>query len=133
MNGPAPQRISGYALLDVPLALTIFAVYVTGLVLLLQKTADTSAAYARDRLIQHALDGLVAETKRKPVRDMSGEFTDEALDVTFRTEVTPLDLSNADGDTLKDLYQLTVTAEFEDEGGLQQEVAQVYIYQPERR
>ena len=123
----------GYALLDVVLALAIFSIAVTSLVVLLQKNIDTSASFARDRLIQNGIDSFLTETKRKPVKEMNGEFFDEALDVNFRAEVESLELSNVDGDGLKDLYKLTVTAEFEDEGGPQEEVAELYIYQPEQR
>lgn len=115
------------------LALTIFAFSVTSLVVLLQRTVDTSASFARDRLIQSGIDSFLTETKRKPVREMSSEYTDELLEVTYRAEVLPLELSNADGQSLEDLYQLVVTAEFEDDGGPQQEVAELIIYQPEKR
>lgn len=124
---------AGYALLDVALALTIFAFSVTSLVVLLQRTVETSAANARDRLVQAGIESFLVETRRKPVREMNSEFFDENLEVTYRAVVEPLGLSNVDGEALQDLYQLTITAEFEDDGGLQEEEAQVYIYQPEKR
>lgn len=127
------RQQQGYALLDVALALTIFAFSITSLVVLLQQITDTSSSYARDRLIQSALDSYLTETKRKPVREMGGEYYDEALEINFRAEVVPLELANADGNGLKDLYKLVVTAEFEDDGGPQEEVAELYIYQPETR
>lgn len=123
----------GYALLDVVLALAIFSIAVTALVVLMQKNIDTSASFARDRLIQNGIDSFLTETKRKPVKEMNGEYFDEGLDVNFRAEVESLELANVDGAGLKDLYKLTVTAEFEDEGGPQEEVAELYIYQPERK
>ena len=127
------KTAGGYALLDVVLALAIFSIAVTSLVVLMQKNIDTSASFARDRLIQNGIDSFLTETKRKPVKEMNGEFFDEGLDVNFRAEVESLELANVDGDGLKDLYKLTVTAEFEDEGGPQVEVAELYIYQPERK
>jgi hypothetical protein len=123
----------GFALLDVALALTIFAFTITSLVVLLQKITDTSASYARDRLIQSGIDSFLTETKRKPVTEMSGEFVDEALGVTYTALVEPADLADAEGNALTDLYKLTVTAAFQDEGGPQEEVAELYIYQPEKK
>ena len=133
MGGMKTGNNKGYALLDVALALTIFAFSITSLVVLLQQITDTSSSYARDRLIQAGIESILTETKRKPVREMNGEFLDEELEVTFRTEVQDLDLSNADGNGLKDLYKLTVTATFEDAGGTQEETAELYIYQPEEK
>jgi type II secretory pathway pseudopilin PulG len=133
INNSQQTGVQGYALLDVALALTIFAFSITSLVVLLQRTVDTSASFARDRLIQSAIDSYMTETKRKPVREMNGEYFDEALGITFRAEVEDLELANADGGGLKDLYKLTVTAEFEDDGGTQEEVAELFIYQPEKR
>lgn len=121
----------GYALLDVALALTIFALTVTSLAVLLQRIVDTSGSFARDRLIQGKIQSLITEAKFKPVQDMNSEIRDESLDATFRTFVEPLNLSNVDGEGLEDLYQLTVIAQFEDEGGSQEEVTQLYLYLPE--
>ena len=123
----------GYALLDIILALTIFSFAVTGLVVLLQKCVETSGSLARDRLIQSGLDSFLTETKRKPVREMNSEYFDESLAVQFRAEVEKLDLANVDGNGLDDLYRIIVTAEFTEDGELQQEVAELYIHQPEER
>jgi len=131
--GPNRETEAGYALLDIALALTIFAFSVTALVVLLQRTVDTSSSFARDRLIQSSINSFMKETKRKPVREMNSEYYDENLAVNFVAEVEELDLANIDGDGLEDLYKLTITAEFDDEGGPQQEVAEVYIYQPEKK
>lgn len=133
MGGLSDSKDGGYALLDVALALTIFAFAITSLVVLLQKITDTSSSYARDRLIQSGIDSFMTETKRKPVKEMNSEYFDEALEINFRAEVEELDLANIDGNGLDDVYKLTVTAEFDDEGGPQEEVAEVFIYQPERK
>ncbi len=135
MNKPIKPiyRPRGFALLDVALALTIFAFSITSLVVLLQKITDTSASYARDRLIQNGIDSYLTETKRKPVNEMNGEFFDESLGVTYQTLVEPLDLGDAEGNPLKDLYKLTVTAAFEEDGGPQEETAELIVYQPEKK
>jgi len=127
------SRPGGFALLDVSLALTIFAFSITSLVVLLQKITDTSASYARDRLIQNGIDSYLTETKRKPVSEMNGEFFDDSLGVTYRTLVEPLDLADAEGNALKDLYKLTVTAAFLEDGGPQEETAELFIYQPDKK
>ncbi|MCB1229980.1 MAG: hypothetical protein KDN19_06925 [Verrucomicrobiae bacterium] len=125
------SRRSAYALLDVILAVTVFAFWGVGLITLLQKISDTSNSYSRDRLIQYQLESLLTEMKHRPVEEMNTERLDEDLNVTFRTTVEPLNLANIDGDALEDLYELTATATFTDSGGEQVETARLTIYKPE--
>ncbi len=127
-----PRRArGGYALLDVIIAVTVFSFWGVGLITLLQKVSDTSNSYSRDRLIQYQLESLLTEMKHRPVQEMNSERRDEALDVTFRTTVAPLNLTNIAGETLEDLYEVTATATFNDSGGEQVETARLTIYQPE--
>ncbi len=126
-----PRSRRGYALLDVILAVTVFAFWGAGLVTLLQKISDTSNSYSRDRLIQYQLESLLTEMKHRPVEEMNTERLDEDLDVTFRTSVEALNLANIDGEALEDLYEITATATFTDSGGEQVETARLTIHQPE--
>ena len=123
----------GYALLDVVLAVALFALTVTGLVGVLQSINETSAELARDRMIQHQLTSLLAETKVMPVSSMNSERLDEVTDITYRTFVGEMELDNGEGNALSDLYMLTAEAVFMDSGEPQTETARIIIYQPERR
>ncbi len=123
----------GYALLDVVLAVALFALTVTGLVGVLQSINETSAELARDRMIQHQLTSLLAETKVMPVSSMNSERLDEVTDITYRTYVEEMEVDNGDGNALSDLYMLTAEAVFMDSGEPQTETARIIIYQPERR
>lgn len=123
----------GYALLDVVLAVALFALTVTGLVGVLQSINETSAELARDRMIQHQLTSLLAETKVMPVSSMNSERLDEVTDITFRTYVEEMEVDNGEGNALSDLYMLTAEAVFMDSGEPQTETARIIIYQPERR
>ncbi len=123
----------GYALLDVVLAVALFALTVTGLVAVLQSINETSAELARDRMIQHQLTSLLAETKVMPVSSMNSERLDEVTDITYRTLVGEMEVDNGEGNALSDLYMLTAEAVFMDSGEPQTETARIIIYQPERR
>ena len=123
----------GYALLDVVLAVALFALTVTGLVGVLQSINETSAELARDRMIQHQLTSLLAETKVMPVSSMNSERLDEVTDITYRTYVEEMELDNGEGNALSDLYMLTAEAVFMDSGEPQTETARIIVYQPERR
>ena len=123
----------GYALLDVVLAVALFALTVTGLVSVLQSINETSAELARDRMIQHQLTSLLAETKVMPVSSMNSERFDEVTDITYRTYVEEMEVDNGEGNALSDLYMLTAEAMFMESGEPQTETAKIIIYQPERR
>lgn len=123
----------GYALLDVVLAVALFALTVTGLVSVLQSINETSAELARDRMIQHQLTSLLAETKVMPVSSMNSERFDEVTDITYRTYVEEMEVDNGEGNALSDLYMLTAEAMFIESGEPQTETAKIIIYQPERR
>ncbi|MAS97146.1 MAG: hypothetical protein CMO55_28480 [Verrucomicrobiales bacterium] len=126
-----PSRQSGYALLDVVLAVALFAITVTGLVQVLQRVNETSSAFARDRLIQQRIESLLAEKRRLGIQEMTSEFRDERMDVTYRTYVEDWEVENGDGAELANLYRLTVEAAFIDDGGEQLEKADLILYKPE--
>lgn len=131
MNRGRYRSERGFALLDVALALTVFALSVTSLVVLLDRIVTTSSDYAWERLLQSSMASYLAETKVKPVSAMTAEYYDESLEVTFRSVVEPLELSNVDGEALDDLYKLTVTAEYKYGRETRSEQTELLIYKPE--
>ncbi len=121
----------GYALLDVVLAVALFGITVTGLIGVLQSIGETSGAFARDQVIMRQLQTSLAEKQRLAPSQMSAEWRDETLAVTFRTVAEPYQIDNGEGAELEDLYRLTATATYEDEGGEQTISAVLLIHSPE--
>ena len=121
---------SGFALLDVVLAVAIFAISVTGLLGLLQRINETSTAFAKDRMIQNRLVSLLTETRRLEPSAMTTEVYDAQLDMTFRTYAEPWQIDNGEGSDLADLYQLTAEVEFLDDGGPQLERVSLIVHRP---
>ncbi len=121
----------GFALLDVVLAVAVFAISVTGLISILQRMNETSSAFARDRLIQSRLESLLSETRRLEPSAMTSEVYDPTFDLTFRTYAQPFNVDNGEGAELGDLYQLTAEVEFLDEGGPQMERVSVLVHSPQ--
>jgi hypothetical protein len=130
VTGKASSR--GYALLDVVLAVTLFAITVTGLLRVMRGVGDTSAGFARDRYVQQQLEGLLAEKRRLAVDAMAYESVDALTGITFRTYVEPYQIDNGEGDELADLYKLTAEATFLDDGGEQVEKAELIIHYEEK-
>lgn len=125
------QHRSGYALLDVVLAVALFGITVTGLIGVLQSIGETSGAFARDQVIMRQLQTSLAEKQRLSPSQMTAEWRDETLAVTFRTVAEPYQIDNGEGAELEDLYRLTATATYEDEGGEQTISAVLLVYSPE--
>ena len=126
------QAVSaGYALLDVILAVALFAITVTGLMRVMQRVNEASSGFARDRYIQQQLEGLLSERRKMTVEEMNYNMTDELSGVAFRTFVESFTVDNGEGNELTDLYKLTAEATFLDDGGEQIERAELIIYQPE--
>jgi len=124
---PSPK---GYALLDVVLAVAVFALAVTGYVGVMQRINETSTEYARDRFVQQRLVSLLDQTRQRPLRSMTSETQDPLAAVTFRTYVEPWQVENGQGGALADLYLLTAEAVFEGEEPENAERAQIVIHVP---
>ncbi len=131
MKNSRYRRDLGYALLDVVIAVALFAITVTGLVQVMQKINSTSGEFARDRMIQQHIEAMLYEKRTLAVAEIASETYDERLDVTFRSYAEPFQVDNGEGKELTDLYQLTVEASFIDDGGAQLERADLIIYQPD--
>ena len=124
------QTARGFALLDVVLAVAIFAISVTGLIQILQQMNDTSSAFAKDRMIQSRLESLLSQTKRLDLSSMTSEVYDPDFDLTFRTYAEPFEIDNGEGSELADLYQLTAEVEYFDEGGSQLKRVSLIVHLP---
>lgn len=127
-----PRRCArGYALLDVVLAVALFAITVTGLLKVLQGVGDTSAGFARDRHVQQQLEALLAEKRRVGLDAMASETVDAGSGITYRTYVEPFQIDNGEGADLGDLHKLTAEATFLDDGGEQIERAVLILHMAE--
>ena len=122
------MKAGGYALLDVVLAVALFAITVTGLLRVLNGVAETSAGFARDRFIQQQLEALLAEKRRVGIDMMASEVADELSGINYRTYVEPFEIENGEGNELSELYKLTAEATFLDDGGEQVEKAELIIH-----
>jgi hypothetical protein len=119
-----------YLLLDVVLAVTVFAIAVTGILVAVNRITETSKFYAWDMQVQYGMDAMLVEARHRPVEEMAFERDDSDLGVLYRIEVEPLNQVNSGGEALEGLYRLKVSAMFQLGNEDETDTAEVIVYRP---
>jgi hypothetical protein len=121
----------GYVLLEIIIALTVFAVVVTGLASALHSSLDAANLLRRQASVRRGLEAILVEAKAKPKREeMPMKVRDEALGVEFCSELEELKWVNRRRRPVKGLYILRAIATDLRLGKHLNESAEVYVYRP---
>ncbi len=119
----------GFTLLEIMLAVTVFAIAVVGLLSALGTTVDAATAFNREAQVAFALQNQLAEAREEPWTGPGSETTGpDELGVTYTREIEPLELPNGDGPPLDRMYRLRITAQWGSADQEQTEMAEVYIH-----
>ena len=130
-NAAAANAGSGYVLLEVIIALTVFAIVVTGLASALHSSLDAANMLRRQAAIRHGLESILVEAKSKPKREeMLITYKDEALGVEFRSELEELKWVNRRRKPVNGIYILRALATDLRAGKRVHDNAEVYVYRP---
>jgi type II secretory pathway pseudopilin PulG len=136
-TGPArrsrTQPAAGYILLELVIALSIFAIAVLGLANSLSTSVEVANILNRENAIQIGMRSFIEELREKKLADMATSVTDPALNVTYTSEMEELGLRTGSGNTLRDLYNLKVTALYTFAGEERTDTVSVYVYKPQQR
>lgn len=125
------KRCGAYVLLEVIIALTVFAVVVTGLASALHSSLDAANLLRRQAAVRRGLESILVEAKAKPKREeMAMTYKDEALGVEFRSELQELKWVNRRRKPIKGLYILRALATDLRLGQRLNDAAEVYVYRP---
>lgn len=112
----------GFLLLEMVLALTIFAMVATGFVVALQRMSQ-AATQARDELrLTRILETALNENLSRPVLE-AGEYSDVTVDGKFDilAVIEPIeDLENEEGLPLNDMFSIRITARWYEQGNWQE-------------
>ncbi len=120
----------GYILLELIIALTIFAIAVVGLAKALNTTLEVGNIMNRDYAVRVGLQSFVEEVKRKSVTDMATTAADERLGVTYTSTVEPLSITvPRSGAQLSDVYRLKATAVYTVGSEQRDETIELWFYQ----
>ena len=123
--------LGGYVLLEIIIALTVFAVVVTGLAGLLHSTLDSANLLRRQAAIRRGMESLLAEARQKTKREeMLLTYRDEPLGIEFRSSLEEMKWINRSGQPVTGLFLLAAMAtDFRtDKPALDR--AEVYVYRP---
>ncbi len=127
------MRRQGYILLELVIALTIFAIAVLGLARSLSTALGVANALNKENTVRIGLRSFLEEArKKKTTAEMAMTLNDARLGCTYTSTIDDAGLQNKDGKNLADLYKLTAKAtipELSEE--LQPEPVTVYVYQPQ--
>jgi hypothetical protein len=127
---------AGYVLLEIIIALTVFAVAVGGLTSVLHASLDSANTLRRSASIRRGLEALLIEARQKPKREeMALTATDPALGMEYRSTLEEMKWINRRGQPVRGLYILRVEARdlrATAAGGSIEpaDVAEVYVYRP---
>jgi hypothetical protein len=128
---PHASRGGGYVLLEIIIALTVFAVVVTGLASALHSSLDAANRLRRQAAIRRGLESILVEAKQKPKREeMPMTYKDDGLGVEFRSELEELKWVNRRRKPVKGLYILRAIATDLRVAKPMHDTAQVYVYRP---
>ena len=131
MKRPGSEGRHGFVLLEMIIAMTIFAIVVTGLASVLHSSLDAANALRRQAAIRRGMEALLVEAKAKPKREeLKMNFRDDALGVDYHTELEELKWVNRRRERVKGLYALRVVAIDLRAAKPMHNQAEVYVYRP---
>ena len=128
---PWRRRAGGYVLLELVIALTVFAISVSGLAALLHSSMDSANLLRRQKAVRRGLESILVEAKAKPKREeMIISYKDEGLGIEYSSELEELKWVNRRGMPLKSLYILRAVAKDLRPSKPVNDTAEVYVYRP---
>ncbi|MFT4175763.1 MAG: prepilin-type N-terminal cleavage/methylation domain-containing protein [Luteolibacter sp.] len=133
---PPPPRKHGFLLLEVVLALAVFSMAATGFVVALHRMAQAADLAQQELRLTRLLDSSLDEALSIPTMTIgvtSREDVDSGIELV--TEIRELEnLLNEDGQTLREMYAIRVTAHWFQNGDWQQRTVETWrygrLYQP---
>jgi prepilin-type N-terminal cleavage/methylation domain-containing protein len=123
------QASKGFALLEVLLAVSLFGLVVLSISACLTEAISTSSWIQFETLVRQNLESRLADVRTKPLTPGEESETDE-LGVTYTREIKQLDFENHKKEKLLGLYSVSITARWKIGKEDQEELAEIYVYQP---
>jgi hypothetical protein len=132
-NASTLQRVNGFALYEVLLGITIFALGVIALGHAVENCLNASTINAEEGVVRQILSNRMAEIQAaRGVPDESKEFKVDsnygAIKLVQKTAAA--NLTEPDNTVLNGIYIVTLTAQWQRSGIAQSKQIQFYVYRP---
>ncbi len=131
-----PSRRRGFLLLEVVLALGLFGIAATGFAVAISRMAKAADAAQQELRITRILESALDEAVSLPTLE-EGTTSIAVADTNIEIETTVElieDMQNEDGQTLQEMYKVTVTAHWFKDGAPEERSAETWrfgrMYQP---
>jgi len=122
---PGSER-KGFLLLEIMLALIIFAIAVVGLTRAMNAGIEAQQHFLRDDIVRRGIQARLDEIRMLPGDDIELTTEDEIHGITYEAEINPLDLEN--GPDLDGMYVCKVSARYQRGEVEEVTVGEVYFY-----
>lgn len=132
-TGKFVLRPNGYILLELIIALSMFAIGVLGLARALNTSLDVANILNKDQRVRIGMRSFLEEMRRKPLSEMAGSITDVPSGVTYTSTIERVAITTTRGETLNDLYDLKVIATYTAGNEQREESVDVYVYKPAQK
>jgi type II secretory pathway pseudopilin PulG len=139
ISPPKPQNPRGFLLLEVILALMVFAIAATSFAVALQKTANLAMVSQQGEKITRLLESALTAAMSMPTMEEGtntvaiDEMSEVKMEIDTEIKLIP-DLQNQDGALLQEMYSVTVSAHWLENNEWKQQDASTWrygrLYQP---
>jgi type II secretory pathway pseudopilin PulG len=124
------RKQHGFLLMEVVIALGIFAIACTGLVVAFHRMAETATIAQEELRITRILDSALAEQLSFPtLQEGTTQIPVDGTDIELDVVVKPIeDLQTQDGQLLQEMYHIHITANWFSSGKWQSRSAETWRY-----
>lgn len=122
----------GVFLLEVILAISIFSIAIMGLAIALDRAIDTVILEDRQLALRQEMISRLAEVRKDVLKVGKTRLSDDSSGVLFWKVVKPVNITTEGKKPLRDLYQLSIVAQYSEKDEEKEEELTVYLYEPKK-
>ena len=132
MKFKVSKKKKGFLLLEVVLALAVFAIACTGLTVAFHRMAGAASLAQNELRITRILDSALTEQLSLPTLEEGvNQIPVEDTDVQLNVVIEPIeDMENQDGEPLQEMFHIKVIANWYENGAWQERSAETWRYNP---
>jgi type II secretory pathway pseudopilin PulG len=126
------KKTKGFLLLEVVLALAVFAIACTGLTVAFHRMAGAASLAQSELRITRILDSALTEQLSMPTLEEGvAQIPVEGTDIELDVVIEPIeDMENQDGELLQQMFHIKIIANWYENGAWQERSAETWRYNP---